>query len=96
MVKLPVAASARGVPRFVLDRAEVAERRVPPLPVIEHLDVLEDVGPRFDPRRVPPAQHQLGRERAEEALDRGLVITGAAPSRSRRRRPPQAAASARS
>ena len=67
------------MPRFILRRAEVAERRVPPLSVVEHFDVLEDVNARFSPRRVPPALDQLGLERPEEALDRRVIVAVAAP-----------------
>ena len=34
---------------FVLDRREIAKRRMPSLVVVEDLDVLEDAGLRFGP-----------------------------------------------
>jgi hypothetical protein len=54
---------------------------VPPLSIVEHLDVLEDLSARLGPRRVPPPMHQLRLERPEEALHYGVVVTVAAPRR---------------
>ena len=62
-------------PRFVLGWGVIAKGRVAPLPMIEHLDILEDVLGCFAPRRVLPMVHELALQRPEEALHTGIVPT---------------------
>ena len=49
-------------------------------PIVEHLDVLEDVLCRFLTGRVVPMVHELALECPEEAFDTGVVpaVAGAA------------------
>ncbi len=42
-------------------------------PVIEHLDIFEDVLCRFARRRVMPMVHELALQRPEEAFNAGIV-----------------------
>lgn len=44
-----------------------------PLPIIEHLDILEDVLCRLAPRRVLPMVHELTLQRPEETFHTGVV-----------------------
>ncbi len=60
-------------PRFVLGRGVIAERRVAPLPIIEHLNVFEDILSRFVSGGVVPMIYQLTLEGPEEAFDTGIV-----------------------
>ena len=53
-------------------RAQVAERRVAALSIVEHLDVLEDVGPCFRAVLVVAVAGKLRFERSEEALGHGV------------------------
>src|SRR5688500_13473176 len=53
--------------------ALVAQRAVEAVPVVEHFDVLEDRRPGLLPRLVALVVHQLGLERAPEALHRRVV-----------------------
>ena len=46
-----------------------------PLPIVEHLDVLEDILCRFVPSGVAPMVHELALESPEEAFDAGVVPT---------------------
>src|SRR5258708_32193407 len=53
---------------FVLGWGDVAQRRVPALGVVERLDVLEDAGPRLDPRVVVLMVDQFLLQGGKEAL----------------------------
>ncbi len=44
-----------------------------PLPIIEHLDILEDVLCRLAPRRALPMVHELALQRPEETFHAGVV-----------------------
>ena len=46
-------------PSLKLSWRSVAEGRVAPLPIIEHLNILEDVPCRLPPRHVLPMVHEL-------------------------------------
>ena len=59
---------------FVFGRAQVTERRVATLAVVEHLDVIEDVGPGFRSILVVAVAGQFGFERSEEALGHDVVV----------------------
>ena len=48
-------------PRLELGRGGIAEGRVTTPPIVEHLDVFEDVLCRFAPGRVVPMIHELAR-----------------------------------
>jgi hypothetical protein len=48
-------------------------------PVIEHLNIVEQIGPRFVPRAIADAVDALAFEQPEEALDGGVVVTVARP-----------------
>ena len=52
-----------------------------PLAVIEHLDVLEQLGAGRRARLPRRIMHQLDLQRREEALGHGIVPTIAAPAR---------------
>lgn len=43
--------------------------------VVEHLDVLKQIGARFCARLVTPMMHALGLETVEEALHHRVVVT---------------------
>ncbi len=60
-------------PGFELGRGVIAEGRVPTPPIVESLDVLEDVRCRFFTGRVVPMVHALARECPEETFDTGVV-----------------------
>ena len=53
---------------LVLGRGQVAQRRVPPLVVVEHLDVLEDAGLGFGPGLVVLMVRQFLFEAGKKAL----------------------------
>ena len=59
--------------RFELGREVRAEDGVPTLPIIEHLDLLEDVLLRFVSRGTLPMVHELTLECPEETFDAGDV-----------------------
>ncbi len=59
-------------PRLELGRGIIAECRVPVQPIIEHLDVLEDVQCRFVARAGLAMVDELTLERAEEAFAQAL------------------------
>jgi len=59
---------------FKLHRTDVAERLMQPLPVVEHLDELKHRRLRRLARMEFLVMHQLILERAEEALDHGIVV----------------------
>ena len=67
-------------PRFVLGGGVIAEGRVPTRPIVEHLDVFEDVLFRFRSCGIVPMVHEFPLQCSEEALDTGVVpaIAGAA------------------
>lgn len=67
-------------PRFELSWVVIAEGRVTASPIIEHLNVLEDILSRGSTRFVAPMVHELALECPEEAFDRGIVpaVAGAA------------------
>ncbi len=60
-------------PRFILGRGVIAEGRVPSLPIIEHLNVFEDVLFGFVSRGVAPMIDQLTLQRPEETFDARVV-----------------------
>ena len=60
--------------------AEIAERRMPPLPVVEDLEVLEELGARRGPRGPRRVVDQLDLQRREEALGDGVVPAVAPPA----------------
>ena len=60
-------------PRFVLGRGVIAKGRVAALPIIEHLDIFEDVLCRVFTGRVVPMVHELARECAEKTFNTGIV-----------------------
>ena len=62
-----------GRPRLELSRGIVAECGVTAQPIVEHLDVLEDVLFRVFARAVLLMVDQLALERAEETFDVGVV-----------------------
>lgn len=55
-------------------RGQVAQTAVAPLPVVEDLDPLADRHHGLRPARPAPLMHELGLERAPEALDRRVVV----------------------
>ncbi len=67
-------------PRFELSGRRVAECGVTAQPIVEHLDVLEDVLCCLFVRTVPAMINALALQCAEAALDTGVVptVTGAA------------------
>jgi hypothetical protein len=65
---------------FELYRRQVAGGVVTPLGVVEHLDVIEDVGSGSIAGRVDLATDSLSLEKLEEALGDGVVVTVAAPT----------------
>jgi hypothetical protein len=69
-----------GCPRFELGGGVIAEGRVTASPIIEHLNVLEDILSRGFPRFVVPVVHELALECPEEAFDTSIVpaVAGAA------------------
>src|SRR2546426_1828385 len=54
-------------------RAEIAERRMSPLPVVEDLKVIEQLGARRRPRGPRRVVHELDLQRREETLSHGIV-----------------------
>ena len=65
---------------FELDRRSVAGSAVTPLGVVEHLDVVEDVGTSVIPRGVDLSPDALAFEQLEKALGHGVVVAVAAPA----------------
>src|SRR5437660_637068 len=59
---------------FELHRADIAERLMQPLPIIEHFDELKHLRLGLLPRVVVPLMRQFVFERTEEALDDGIVV----------------------
>ena len=62
-------------PRFELGWGVIAEGRVTASPIIEHLNVLEDILSRGVTCFVVPMVHELALECPEEAFDTGVVPT---------------------
>lgn len=60
-------------PRFILSRGVIPEGRVPSLPIVEHLNVFEDILRGFVTGRVMPMIDQFTLECSEETLDSGVV-----------------------
>jgi len=54
--------------RFELHGADIAQRLMQSLPIIEHLDEFEHLRPGLLPRAVVPVMDQLVLQRTEEAL----------------------------
>lgn len=65
---------------FELDRRSVAGGAVAPLGVVEHFDVVEDVGAGVVAGRVDLSTDSLALEQLEEALGHGVVVAVAAPA----------------
>lgn len=65
---------------FELDRRSVAGGAVAPLGVVEHLDVVEDVGAGVTAGCIDLAADALALEQLEEALGHGVVMAVAAPA----------------
>jgi hypothetical protein len=65
---------------FKLYRRQVSGGVVAALGVVEHLDVVKDVGPGLVARRVNLAADPLAFEQLEEALGHGVVMAIAAPA----------------
>ena len=65
---------------FIGDRAEIAQRRAPPLRIVPHLDELEQVPQRG--RRVLPVERipEFDLERREGAFNDRVIITVPAPT----------------
>jgi thermitase len=66
--------------RFEADRAQVAQGGMPSLPIIEHLDPLEDGESRGSARWPALLVDQLRLEGPEEALGEGIVVTVTGPT----------------
>src|SRR3954452_19768507 len=56
-----------------LGRAEIAQGRVPPLAIVENLNVLENVSPGFVAGQVVAMIDQLGFQCVEEAFHRRVI-----------------------
>ena len=65
---------------FELDWRSVAGRAVAPLGVIEHLDIVEDVGACVAARGIDLSAHALALEKLEETLGDGVVVAVASPA----------------
>ena len=61
-------------------RRAIPEPRMPPLTVIEELNVLRDLAPRLLPRIISPMMHQLIFQCPPETLHRRVVIAIALPA----------------
>ena len=59
---------------LVIDRRDIAERRMTPTRIVEALDEIEDRAPCFDLRLEPAPLEELAFERSEEAFAHGVVI----------------------
>src|SRR5215510_16402782 len=53
--------------------AEIAKRRMPPLPIVEELEVVEELGPGRRPSGPGHVVDKLDLQRREEALRDGIV-----------------------
>lgn len=65
----------RHIGSFALHGADVAERLMQPLPVVEHFDELKDLHLGFVAAVVVPLMDQFILQRAKEAFDDGIVVT---------------------
>jgi hypothetical protein len=61
--------------RFILRRADIAQRSMPTLPIVKQLDVPEHVSLRFRQGLVDPFPDPLALELAEKTLRAGIVPT---------------------
>ena len=61
---------------FELYRRSISGSAVAPLWVVEHLDVVEDVGSRVIAGRIDLAADAFALEQLEEALGHGVVVEG--------------------
>ena len=61
-------------PPFVLGGAEIAQRGMASLSVVEDLDILEEGGLQLPARLPGAAIEQLGLQGGEEALRHGVVV----------------------
>ena len=75
----------RQIGAFEIDRAEVAEGRVHPLPVVVNLNVFEDVASGDRAQRKVSVVNEFGLECAEEALARCIVEAIALSTHARQR-----------
>lgn len=66
---------SRSRPHFVLGWGVIAESRVTAMPIIEHLDVFEDVLCRLFTGCVASMIAELALEGSEKAFDTGVVPT---------------------
>ena len=60
-------------PRFVLGRGVIVEGRVSTRPIVEHLDVFEDVLFRFRSYGIVPMVHELALQRSKETFHAGVA-----------------------
>ena len=60
---------------LVLSGCHVGECRVPPLPVVVHLDVVEQCQAGVFPRGIGLVMNQFGLEGPEKTLDDGVVVS---------------------
>ncbi len=60
-------------PRFELGRGIVAERGVTPPPIVEHLNVLDDILCRVVTGCIVPMVHELAFKCPEKTFDTGIV-----------------------
>src|SRR2546426_1135400 len=67
-------------------RAEIAERRMPPPPVVEDLEVIEQLAARRRPRGPRRVVDELDLQRREETLGHGVVPAIAPPTAKREQR----------
>ncbi len=58
-------------------RAKIVQRRVKPTPIVERLNVVEDVRSRLVAGAIRTMVYPLALQRAEEALHRGIVVPSA-------------------
>src|SRR5688572_25769048 len=72
---------------FKLDRALVAQRRVPPLPIVPHLEIAEDRLAGLLARAPVGPRDQLGLQGGEEALHHRVVPAIAHPAHARAQAP---------
>src|SRR5919106_1431154 len=72
---------------LILRGAQIAQRRVQSLSVVEPLDVVEQLADRLLARPVLAVVLQLGLQRAEEALSHGVVVAVATATHARLKTP---------
>src|SRR3989454_7371236 len=66
-----------------LCRTDILQRLMQALAIIEHLNELEDFSAGFVPRAIPSVMNQLVFQRAEEALNSGIVVAVALAAHAR-------------